>query len=280
VVVIGDHGFGPTRDYQFHLNEALRRAGHLELAGGPVRRTLTKASYWFSEEFMSDDLKRVALRTLERVRSLTGAGGDGDDDADDDLVVTPFDDLPGIDWDATVAHASTRKGWGIDLDVDPATTDVDALRREIIDDLRAVDTPHGDPVIKDAWFGEAFYPGRYVDQVPDIVFLADDHVRPRPSVFGKLFTDMEPGNYVGAHDSARDAVFMAAGDDVDPTVDVGDVDIWDLTPLLLDRMGLPVPDRVDGIVPEVLDAGATTDRYPVERVRIDKVVGRIDSECL
>ncbi|MXR51173.1 hypothetical protein GRX03_06080 [Halovenus sp. WSH3] len=282
VLVVGDHGFGPTREYQFHLNEALRREGYLTLAGGPVRQTLTKASYWISEKFMSDALKRAALGVFDRVRAVSGTTREEDDtDGTPDLVVTPFDDLPGIDWEDSVAHASTRKGWGINLNVDPAATDVDTLRREIIASLEAIETPDGDPVIKDAWFGEEFYPGRYVDQVPDIVILADDRVRPRPSVFGQLFSDMEPGNYVGAHDSARDAVFMAAGEGIDPSAEVGDVNIWDLAPTLLHRMGLAVPTRVDGEVPpELATDSLRTERYPVERIRIDKAVANLDTDML
>jgi predicted AlkP superfamily phosphohydrolase/phosphomutase len=228
---------------------------------------------------MSDELKRIALGVLERVRP--GSEDETSSGGGDSIVVTPFDDLPGIDWDETIAHASTRKGWGINLNVDSTNTDVDELRREIIDYLKTVETPHGDPVIKDAWFGEEFYPGRYVEQVPDIIILPDDHVRPRPSVFGKLFTDMESGNYVGAHDSARDAVFMAAGRGIDPGMDVGDVNIWDLTPLILHRMGLPVPTRVDGEVPpELATEALRTDRYPVERVQIEKALTRIDTAVL
>jgi predicted AlkP superfamily phosphohydrolase/phosphomutase len=282
IVVVGDHGFGPTRDYQFHLNEALRREGYLELAGGPVQRAFTKAAYWFSETVMTDELKRTVLGVLDRFRNLTDNDSGGEQDNNlNDIVITPFDDLPGIDWNATVAHASTRKGWGINIVKDSTTTDIDELRREVIAALDSLQTPHGNPVIKDAWFGEELYPGRYVDQVPDIVILADDHVRPRPSIFGKLFTDMNPGNYVGAHDSAREAVFMAAGDSIDPETTVGDINIWDLTPLLLNRMGLPVPERVDGNVPKALRRDdTTTNRYPVEHVRIDKGISQLDTTKL
>jgi predicted AlkP superfamily phosphohydrolase/phosphomutase len=161
------------------------------------------------------------------------------------------------------------------------TIDIDELRREVIETLSSLQTPDGNPVIKNAWFGEELYSGRYVDQVPDIVILADDHVRPRPSIFGELFSEIKSGNYVGAHDSARDSVFMAAGDNINSGTIVGDINIWDLTPLLLNRMGLPVPERVDGVVPKTLERdGMVTSRYPVEHVRIEKAISNLDTAKL
>ena len=281
LLVVGDHGFGPAISHRFHLNDALYRGGYLSLRGGRAGALLTKLAYRASESYVSDQWKRRALALVNAVQRGTGGDSNGESGGGPRTVVTPLDSLPGIDWSRTRAHLSTRKGWGINLVDRNVTGDRDALRREIIDYLQGIEAPNGKPAVKDAWFGEEVYWGRYGDQIPDIVFLANDEVRPRPSVVGRLFTPRADGSYVGSHESSREAVLMVDGPDVTAEGSVGHVDLYDVLPTVLHLLGEPVPENVDGdAVAGLTERPVETASYPVERYRVRSGVRAIPSDGL
>lgn len=251
VIVTSDHGFGPAPVYDFHLNEWLYREGYLSVHGGSAGKALLDAGYVATERYTSDATKRRLLSAMDAVRGLFGSEDqpDADDDAGQEQVISPVDTLPGIDWNQTVAHLSTRKGWGINVDRDALSRDYDAVREEIIEKLREVQTPDGTPVIKDAWPGEEVYHGRYGDQVPDIVLLLADEVRARPSLTGSLFTDCKRSpRSIGDHTSARDGILLATGPDFREGVSLDPVEIYDVLPTVLHLLDVPVPDTADGRV--------------------------------
>lgn len=284
VIVVGDHGFGPAMDTTFHLNEALHRGGFLEYSGGQVRRTLTRISYTVGEKFISDRWKRLGLKLMNKLRESDSAEANDNANGVSPTVVSPLDTLPGIDWSETRAHTSTRKGWGINL-VDENVNSKEDLVEEIISYLSTLETPNGEPVIKDAWPGEELYWGRFADQIPDIIILSQDNLRVRPSLVGRLFSDYQAsGGYVGSHESSRNAVFMARGPDLnDDGSDIGDVQLYDIAPMLLHLAGCAVDPGLDGTVPEaLLPEGCTVslERAPVERIRIRQTLPQLPEDRL
>jgi len=277
VVVVGDHGFGPAIEQQFHLNEALRRAGFLELEGTVLRGLLTRSAYSLSERYVSDRWKRHALEIVNQIRSDEDSSSPGQERSR--KVVSPLDTLPGIDWSETVAHASTRKGWGVNIVEENVEGDYETIRESVIEALLDIDGPDGEPAVKDAWRGEEIYWGRYGEQVPDIVFLTHDRLKARPSPSLSLFTPVRGDSYVGSHESSRDAVFMATGPDIDGAASIGDVRLHDVTPTVLWLLGVDVPDHLDGRPVTGLvegDEDVPTASYPVERYRIRKAIRGID----
>jgi predicted AlkP superfamily phosphohydrolase/phosphomutase len=266
VVVVGDHGFGPATKYRFHLNDVLHEGGYLTLQGGVARAAATKLSYRLSELYLDDRWKRRALDLVNRFKRNEPTDKESSSGRDR-TVVSPLNTIPGIDWSETVAHVSTRKGWGINLVEENIDGDPDELRDEIIEYITQVTAPNGAPAIKDAWPGEEIYWGRYGDQVPDIVYLAHDELRVRPSVVGKRFT-RHASSYVGTHESAREAVFMARGPDVVREEPVGAVELYDIAPTLIHLTGNRIPETLDGEVVDLTSRPVTHGQYHTERYRI------------
>lgn len=64
----------------------------------------------------------------------------------------------------------------------------------------------------------------------------------------------------------RDGILLIAGDSVRPGADLGTLRIQDVAPLLLDRMGLPVSESLEGRLPAGFLRGEAARRQPVLRV--------------
>jgi len=260
LVFVSDHGFGPTAEFVFHLNEWLYSEGYLSVVGGRLGKPFVNLSYVLAERYLDDKLKRRILSILKRV-----SGRDGSADAintgvseNEMEVVSPLDQLPGINWGATRAHMSTRKGWGINIREPLSTEDYESLRSEIINQLSELGTPTGRPLVKNAWRGEEVYSGKFADQIPDIIVLFDDTVRARPSLTGKLFTEKSGGRALGSHMAARDGIIMGTGPRIrGEDLDLGEINIYDILPTILYIMGLPIPNRLDGrVIRDVFEPGS------------------------
>lgn len=244
VFIISDHGFGTAPEYNFHLNEWLYREGYLKMKYGLVGRFFYTIGYRFAELLIPDYIKKKILYILhkksKRKSKIT----------ENDLVITPLNNIPGVDWSKTIAHVTTDKCWGIRIIKENLDRDYEDIRNEIIQKLKQI-TFNGIKVIKDAWKGEEIYWGKYKDQIPDIIFLKEDIFRIRPSLVGSMFTKIKRkyGNYVGDHESARDGIFIAYGKDIKDTGEfIGKVQIYDIAPTILHMYNIPIPMDIDGRV--------------------------------
>jgi predicted AlkP superfamily phosphohydrolase/phosphomutase len=277
VFVISDHGFGAAAEYNFHLNEWLYKEGYLKMKWGLVGRYVYVAGYRIAESIIPDSVKKKILNIL---RNVVG-NQNRNKSFSKDLVITPLDNIPGVDWSKTIAHVTTDKCWGIRIIKENLNRDYEEVREEIIQKLKQLEFK-GKRVIKDAWRGEEIYWGEYQDQIPDIIFLKEDIFRVRPSLVRKMFTKIRRkyGNYVGDHGSARDGIFIAYGEDIKDTGEyIGEVQIYDLAPTILHMYGIPIPGDMDGrVLKEMFKEGSDPYIRKIEYQEVDKEKELISSK--
>jgi predicted AlkP superfamily phosphohydrolase/phosphomutase len=227
VILASDHGFGPTRDV-FHVNSWLEREGYLVWAG-------------------------------------EGGGPPADETAVGFAQMTRH--VHALDWNRTLAYAATPSSQGINIVTrvpggdDPLP--LDDRRRiaaELVEALRDVRRPHdGRPVIAEVWTREQAFAGPHEDLAPDLSLVLAD---------GGTISILPSETLVARRPETRghhrwEGIFVASGPGIRVGAAVGELSIVDVAPLVLHRLGLPVPDDMAGRVPvEIFDPEALLRRPP------------------
>jgi predicted AlkP superfamily phosphohydrolase/phosphomutase len=172
-----------------------------------------------------------------------------------------------LDWRRTRAYAPMPSGNGIQIvrrdTAHPAgvdETEYESFRERLMDDLLAVkDERTGEPVIARLWRREEIFAGPRMELAPDLTLELTD---------GGLVSILANGSAVVPRDEPSgthrpDGIFVARGRSIAAGVEVADLSILDVAPLVLYSLGLPVPEEYEGRVPErVLKPGAL-DARPV-----------------
>jgi predicted AlkP superfamily phosphohydrolase/phosphomutase len=228
VIIASDHGFGPTRDV-FHVNSWLAEQGYLAWAEDGERPT-------------EADPTTVGFAEVTR-------------------------HVHAVDWTRTLAYAATPSSQGIHV-VTRAPGSDDPLpptvRRRIAADvaqgLRRLRHPRdGRPLIAEVWTREQAFAGPYEAIGPDVSLVPAD---------GGTVSILPSETLVARRAEVRghhrwEGVFVASGPGIRGGADVGELSIVDVAPLLLHRLGLPVPNDMAGRVPvEVLEREELRRRPP------------------
>ena len=110
--------------------------------------------------------------------------------------------------------------------------------------LRSVTAPDGEPVFERVGPREAFFEGPYTDRAVDIVTVPNDFEHfLSAQLLGEEFGDStEPWNH------KLDGIFAAYGADVDHDTETEHAHLFDVAPTILAALGVPVSDRMDGVV--------------------------------
>jgi predicted AlkP superfamily phosphohydrolase/phosphomutase len=215
VVLASDHGFGPTVEV-FYLNAWLHLHGYLAWADA------ANVEQKHSETL---GLGTMARRFYE------------------------------IDWDKTTAYCPTPSSNGIFIS--PAASEgkgvpaerYESFRRELADKLRQFTDPaSGEPVVKQIWTREEAFAGALMRSAPDLTLSLRDGglVSILPSeVLIKPRTET-----TGAH--RANGVFVATGPGIRSGVSLPPLSILDICPLLLYTLSLPIPQDLEGRLPEGL----------------------------
>jgi predicted AlkP superfamily phosphohydrolase/phosphomutase len=274
VFIASDHGMGPYEKYEFRLNEYLRDKGFIETTRGgkgmpswnPIRSQLREGR---DEDTWEPTLaERVAARvakfglTADRVgRGLrrVGLAGLARRYAPENVTRTASVQ---VDFPASKAYMRARTELGVRINLEGREPEgvvpreeYDAVRAELIDYLRGVSTPDGDPMFEDVAPREEYFHGPYVDKAVDIVTVPNDfeqflsaHV-----LDGYFAPPTEPWNH------KLDGVFAAAGRGIDPDASIDGAHLFDVAPTIMSALGVPYSDRMDGrVLPIVEDVGAET----------------------
>jgi predicted AlkP superfamily phosphohydrolase/phosphomutase len=162
-----------------------------------------------------------------------------------------------VDWNHTTVYARSglgavyvnREGKGPPGGV-PASS-YEAFREKVIAHFSHLRGPKGKYLFSQIWRGEELYPRAHAeDRPPDIVLRPaewrDHMITGYPQ--DPLVRDIPEDREYGTH--SQDGILVLAGDGVRTGVDLGLVDIVDVTPTLLAGWDLPIPDEVDGRVLE------------------------------
>jgi predicted AlkP superfamily phosphohydrolase/phosphomutase len=252
VVVMSDHGMGPTNSKRLHCNNWLQQRGWL--ASKPSGAALASADGW---------LKRLGLprdkigRMVRRIPGLAGSkvvkqaansrSTEVDIERSRAYCVPIFFNIMGI----RIRDEGQDKDWICD---------------EIIRGLQdIVDPETGARVVQQAYRASEYYYGPHAENIPDIIAIIDPqygcsfHLSHYSSVVTKRAEISGPAKH------RPEGIFIASGPGIlaQPAA-LPNLDIEDVAPTALYLLGLPVPTDMDGrVLTEVIDP-ALADARPVK----------------
>jgi predicted AlkP superfamily phosphohydrolase/phosphomutase len=229
VLLASDHGFGPTYDV-LHINTWLEQHGYLA----------------WSEAAKSRDTEG-ALLGVGQVAKHTWL----------------------LDWDKTKAFATTPTSNGIYVVVSqnggspgvPAA-EYPAFIRKLSDELRQIpDLRTGAPLVSEIWTRDEVFQGPHHDLGPDLTLILNDggliSILPSPETVSKRPV------VSGAHRPV--GIFGARGPALKRGVNSSELSILDIAPTVLYSLGLPVPEELQGRVPEEIYQEAELQEHPVRK---------------
>ncbi len=246
VVVMSDHGGGPSPTCRFNTNAWLHGAGWLRLKSGRSSQLSYKIGdvlYTIKEHLPFKEHIRRALpvKTLSHLSSI-------------------LMNITNIDWPHTRAYRvpmyATYEGIEINLRgrqpegcVQPGE-EYEQLLRDIQKQLlESYGSSGKNSAIKAVYRKEEIYAGGYLDNAPDLVIeFRDDYTgaaglqSPVISAVPRAFLDVWSGTH------RRDGILIANGRFVRQGVTLEDASIMDLAPTILYALGMLIPEDMDGQV--------------------------------
>jgi predicted AlkP superfamily phosphohydrolase/phosphomutase len=252
VIVMSDHGFGPTTDVRVRLNQALAENGLLsfdsEGVPGRTLRTLAGKLDGILRSTLSNGAKRLLAGAFPRLRVWFEAL-----------------DEARIDWSKTSAYTneayrSSPAVWlnrrtSAQIDRASATRSLDELLELTEKVLRALTVPEtGRPAISHVYRTRDLYHGPYMDKAPDLIpswwedgFLLEQSMpgmQPGQAVERSREPIKGGVEFAGSH--RLHGVFAMAGGPVRKGYAFTGAHITDVAPTVLYLMGLPIPGDMDG----------------------------------
>ncbi len=238
IVLGSDHGFGPSEDI-FYVNSWLEREGYLS---------------WAKESPSPDgDAPMVGFGQMTR-------------------------HVYQLDWSKTVAYAATPSSQGIHFVTHRQDGSVmspeqySQIRDEMIAKLGKLTSQRtGHRFVVKAWTKDEAFSGPFDEIAPDLTLtLADGaamSILRSESIFSRR---PEPrGNH------RWDGIFVAAGASVRAGVEVDELSLLDLAPLILYSLDIPIPDDITGRVPTEILKEAALSKRPIEYVRASQNVQNV-----
>lgn len=282
VVVCSDHGIGPTRGQKLYVNEILRQHGFVTAKNDSTQVSLsnekatlvgdgngtdgtgTATSYVRALTSVARGLERVGVGPgdVYSLAKRVGLGGTIERLVGPELRSSISD---GVDWEASKAYCRNAAECGIRINLagrEPEGVvppeEYDAVRQELIDILREIRTPDGEPAFEFVVPREDVYDGPYAEDGCDVLFLPRgmNHAV-ATSLLGKRFVPVDEYNH------KRDGVFLAAGPDVRSNRSLERLSLVDVAPTVMALLDVPVPERMTGTVPsDLLTKPFERERYP------------------
>lgn len=246
LIILSDHGFESRPSDFFFVNTWLRKEGYLWQKNLVPMRVLNFGQFLAYRVLGSLARGRPfrlekLLAFLERLRSQ------GTKDSQRQECTMKKIDIPWIDKERSKAYLYTPFGIKVNN-----SSNYEAVRNEIVEKLRRLKNEEGEKVVRDVWKREEIYVGKYLNEIPDIVFLTSERYAPFPALTKNLFGSNSLAKVFwwqsGEHSRARDGILLAYGSEIRKSQDLGIARIEDVFPTILHLMGCAIPDHVDGKV--------------------------------
>lgn len=242
LVIVSDHGFVKHHG-QFNANEWLSRHGWLQ------RREAHRSPLYLVKKLLN--AFGITRRHLTRVLGNRGA-------KQMQLVAAH------VDWARSQAYLSSPFGIRINLQgretrgcVEP--TRFETLRAEIMQALRELSGPDGQPLLGHVCKREECYQGEACEGAADIVFTFRDD-RNHSSYVGNLAPDIFTATPQKSGDHRVDGILVAWGGGIAPGREEHNFRIWDVLPTIMHLNRRAVPEICDGrVLVEIL-----ADSEPIE----------------
>ncbi|WP_224336139.1 alkaline phosphatase family protein [Haloprofundus halobius] len=285
VVVASDHGMGEYDGYEFRVNQFLKEQGRVVTARGGQ-----DVPSWFqikddelTDESGSGDtgergrdggdsgtrlLSTVAAAaaraglTYQRGKAILDRVGLAEFVGRHVPVSVVFAASESVDFAASEAYLRSPSELGIRLNVvgrEPEgavpENEYDAVRDALMDELRAAETPDGEPVFERVAPREEVFEGPYAEEAVDIVTVPTEFEHSLSALVGEQFSDPEPWNH------KLDGVVSVSGAGVDADADLSGAHLFDVAPTVLATLGIAPDVEMDGSVLGCV-SGPDPETYP------------------
>jgi len=262
VLVVSDHGIGPVDGWEFRINEFLRARGDVVTKqGGEGMPTWSRA--WQNDLLEGESAGEHDPSAFERAMNLAAKFGITTQRVASALEHLGLAEAVGkrvpndmiraaseqVDFPQSRAYCRSKSELGVRINLEGRepngqvpTAEYEAYRRDLIDDLRAVETPDGEPMFEAVNAREAVFDGPQLEDAPDIVTVpADFDNAIEQGLDGAQFAEpWEPWNH------KRTGVIAAAGVDLDETASLSGATIFDVAPTVCAFFDLPIDAAMDG----------------------------------
>jgi predicted AlkP superfamily phosphohydrolase/phosphomutase len=257
--VVSDHGFGPITKYVY-LNRALEDAGLLvrsEQRG--ARGVLDRVG--LNKTTVKAALGKVSItdQTLEKYLPKQ-------------VIDSVAEQIPGEHHLYDVNHNQTRafaiSSGAVFINdtrrfrngaVDPE--DVPAVKREVLETLRAVSDPETGEAVLKVYDGDELYSDD--EMAPDVVVSTVDGYEKAASLSEELIVPSADIGAVASHRS--EGMFIVRGPAIEAGASPAGASVVDVAPTLLHSLGLPVGESMDGrVLTEVFHPDSEPARRAVE----------------
>jgi len=246
-IIVSDHGFAGANTQAFYVNTWLQEMGYLAGSRSRLARSVSHI-----RGHIRDRISSRRKQQLKRLwRGLAGDASSRSDVTGERIRLPAFQGAyglePGVRWDETKAYLACK--WGIGVAPELDRCEKDRISEDLIHRLRQLTDDAGQPVIQAAWRREELYSGKYLEQLPEVLFLTTPTYRARPQLStGITGVDREADRRVsGAHDVARNGIILAWGPDIDRHEAIA-ADLVDIVPTALHLLGCRIPSDLDGEV--------------------------------
>ncbi len=243
LLVISDHGFGPLKG-KVYINEWLAKKGYL---------TFDKSK--LSELQRQSEKKQKLKRVIKAVDVFDLWGRFASKMIKKNKRLSFYSFLHCIDWQKTRAYSASNTEQGIYLNVKGREPEgiitpgeeFESVREGLMEELAGYrDEESGELMVSRIHKGGDVYSGPYLDEAPDIVFFLRDFeyiadVQPSERIFAKRGWDTSFGTH------RFEGILMAYGSDI-RAGEVTGARLVDIAPTLLNVLGLPINDDMDGCV--------------------------------
>lgn len=270
VFIVSDHGIGKYHKSEFRVNEFLHDRGYVKATRGgkgmpswnPIRHKLRDgrndgswepgiagrlaagvAKLGFTTDRVGSGLQRIGLHDIAKRY------------APSEVVRTGTEQ---VDFAESVAYMRARTELGVRINLKGREPDgvvppaeYPATRAELMEQLRSVSAPDGEPVFEEVVPREKYFSGPHVEDAVDIVTVPNDFQHFLSAQLGRerFGPPTEPWNH------KLHGVFAAAGERIDPTASVAGAHIYDVAPTVLASLGVEPDEQMDGeVLPPVEDA--------------------------
>jgi len=284
LVVMSDHGFGPTHK-AVHPYNLLLETGLMRLKPGlriGLKRTMARAGLTpFNLYRILPQAVRRRLRAEADVSKVENKSGKSPVKLLRRLATGILLSFKDVDWQRTRAYCMGNSGMiqifvnlqGREPHGAVPPDEYEATRDEIITALSAWRDPADDqPIAVEIYRREDIYTGPYLEEAADVLAV----LRGDSSYYafnGPMFLSnrsIDPRHYRQQANHRRNGIIFIKDERVAPGYPLCNAQIVDVAPTVLYMLGLPVPSDMDGTVLEECFTADWLQTHPPETIQIDE----------
>ncbi|WP_435117073.1 alkaline phosphatase family protein [Halolamina sp. C58] len=256
VIVASDHGMGPYDGHEFRVNDYLKGTGDVV-----TTREGDSVPSWFQlkdQKLVGDEqtehptLARAGALaakfglTYQRGKSILETLGLADFVGRHVPVSAVFAASERVDRANSRAYLRSPSELGIRMNVagrepegEIPSAEYDTAREALMERLRDVETPEGEPVFESVLPREEHIHGPYAEEAVDILCVPRNFEHSLSSLIGEMWGEPEPYNH------KRDGIVAVSGTGADEA-ELRDATIFDVTPTVLASMDVAPDETMDG----------------------------------